>query len=302
MAPEVAKNEKYGFPSDVYSFSILLWELVTLEKPFESIKSLPQFNEEVVRRHDRPPLKSVPSPVLKTLLAECWDKDQEKRPSFSEVCQVLHEHVSKTNAKPIFRRCRSTVSWRASSEETEGETTPETQCSGSRHDFSGNQTQATASNGSGLTSSRIIHASDADTETKSQRCILFFPWLRKRSESPDAPNSVVDRSYQKRTWVQRNLLRKATMRLDLSTRSFRMQKYDLGNPGSFRSSSGSIQGTGHVGRRPSQNSSGSFTSRRRSSGKSDSNIEAMAAVLAAEAKSNRKILRELKREKDEKCK
>ena len=77
MSPEIARNEDYGFASDVYSFSILLWEIVTLGKPFDSIKSLPQFNEEVVRRHLRPPLKKVNSPGLRTLLQQCWDKDQE---------------------------------------------------------------------------------------------------------------------------------------------------------------------------------------------------------------------------------
>jgi hypothetical protein len=41
--------------------------------------------------------------------------------------------------------------------------------------------------------------------------------------------------------------------------------------------------------------SGGSAASRRSSGKGDSNIEAMAAVLAAERKSNRQFLREMKR-------
>lgn len=35
MAPEVALSKKYGLPADIYSFAYILWELTTLETPFE---------------------------------------------------------------------------------------------------------------------------------------------------------------------------------------------------------------------------------------------------------------------------
>lgn len=292
MAPEVAKSEGIFFASDVYSFSILLWELVTLEKPFEYIKSLPQFNEEVVRRHERPPLKRVPSLELKTLLSECWDKDPEKRPDFTEVCRVLRELVSQPDAAdvPLFKRCGSTSSWRASSvyeDKTDGGVAPETR----------NAEMATSTAGT-LMASRSTNESDAaDAERQSPpRFLSFFPWRKKNPELPNSPSPVVEgRRYKERTWIQRKLLGKATMSLDLSTRSFRIRKYDLGSPGSFQSG-GSVHSSDEFGRRQSYNSAGS----RRSSRNSDSNLEAMAATLAAEAMSNRKFLRELKRDKGEK--
>jgi serine/threonine protein kinase len=45
MSPECAKSESCSFPSDVRSFAILFCEILTLQKPFERIKSLPQFHE-----------------------------------------------------------------------------------------------------------------------------------------------------------------------------------------------------------------------------------------------------------------
>merc|ERR1719253_1682711 len=39
MAPEVLSNRPYGLPSDVYSWSILSWEVLTEEKPFEGTTS-----------------------------------------------------------------------------------------------------------------------------------------------------------------------------------------------------------------------------------------------------------------------
>lgn len=35
MAPEVIRNEKYENASDVYSFGIILWELLTCQIPFK---------------------------------------------------------------------------------------------------------------------------------------------------------------------------------------------------------------------------------------------------------------------------
>ena len=34
MAPEVALGEPYNLSADIYSFAILLWELVALDKAF----------------------------------------------------------------------------------------------------------------------------------------------------------------------------------------------------------------------------------------------------------------------------
>jgi serine/threonine protein kinase len=40
MAPEVAAmSDTYGFPADVYSFTILLWQIVTSRTPYADILS-----------------------------------------------------------------------------------------------------------------------------------------------------------------------------------------------------------------------------------------------------------------------
>jgi hypothetical protein len=39
MSPENAISGDYGFPVDVYSFVILLWEVMTLQKAFMGMTS-----------------------------------------------------------------------------------------------------------------------------------------------------------------------------------------------------------------------------------------------------------------------
>jgi hypothetical protein len=82
MAPEVARlDTSYGFPADVYSFSILLWQIVTNRVPYGNI-SLPEFAVKVVRGNKRPPLKLVESDELKALLESGWAVDPNRRPDF----------------------------------------------------------------------------------------------------------------------------------------------------------------------------------------------------------------------------
>ena len=35
MAPEVIRHEAYSFMADVYSFALILWQLITREQPFK---------------------------------------------------------------------------------------------------------------------------------------------------------------------------------------------------------------------------------------------------------------------------
>ena len=47
MAPEVLLNKEYDESADLYSFGIVLWELLTQEDPFPNIQSLPEMLDQV---------------------------------------------------------------------------------------------------------------------------------------------------------------------------------------------------------------------------------------------------------------
>ncbi|XP_062101111.1 serine/threonine-protein kinase STY8-like [Humulus lupulus] len=83
MAPEVINHQPYDQNADVFSFSIVLWELVTAKIPYESMTPLQAALG--VRQGLRPELPSNAHPKLLELMQRCWDGTPCDRPSFSDV-------------------------------------------------------------------------------------------------------------------------------------------------------------------------------------------------------------------------
>ena len=81
MAPEVLRGEACGLYSDVYSFRLLLWELLSLQVAYHGLQqplNVLKFVQQVAhRRHVRPPLdsKRIPCESTQQLIQECWDPD-----------------------------------------------------------------------------------------------------------------------------------------------------------------------------------------------------------------------------------
>jgi len=93
MAPEVFEGKRYSEKCDVYSFGIVLWEMLSRKKPFDEIGA-PAFRILwAVHSGTRPPpLQKIPD-TLHKLMESCWDKVVAKRPSFSEIANYFREAV-----------------------------------------------------------------------------------------------------------------------------------------------------------------------------------------------------------------
>lgn len=105
MAPEVARmDDDYGFPADVYSFSILLWQIVTHRTPYKKITTTAQFDTRVVKKHQRPSLSYVENAQLKNLLEAGWCPHPQERPSFSSIRQSLELIISRKKSKSKSKR------------------------------------------------------------------------------------------------------------------------------------------------------------------------------------------------------
>jgi serine/threonine protein kinase len=89
MSPENMRGNPSGLASDVYSFGVLLWEICTLEKPYEKFESQQDLILKVAVEQWRPSLLSIRSKPLRDLISRSWDKSPENRPTFTEIQQDL---------------------------------------------------------------------------------------------------------------------------------------------------------------------------------------------------------------------
>ena len=92
MAPEVALGQPYNLSADIYSFSVLFWELVALEKAFGKM-SQEEHREKVIKKNDRPPLKRDWRPAIQQILQNCWKRNPRERLGAKDLYTQLKEQV-----------------------------------------------------------------------------------------------------------------------------------------------------------------------------------------------------------------
>ncbi|KAI2513527.1 protein kinase [Fragilaria crotonensis] len=88
MAPEILASQPYAEPADVFSFGIILWELLTAECPFEGMSAI-QCALAVLNRDQRPQIPGWCPPALSLLISSCVKRNPSQRPTFAQVCLAL---------------------------------------------------------------------------------------------------------------------------------------------------------------------------------------------------------------------
>ena len=73
--------------SDVYSFAMTCYEVVTGKLPFQDIQGDKLM--AMIEAGDRPELPADLDEELRGLITSCWDSDPNKRPEFEDICHVL---------------------------------------------------------------------------------------------------------------------------------------------------------------------------------------------------------------------
>ena len=90
MAPEVIRHEPYSSKADVYSFAVILWQLLTHDEPFVDLEAVDAANL-VARNNLRPPFPEGAPTKLVDLINTNWSDDASERWKFNRIAQRLEE-------------------------------------------------------------------------------------------------------------------------------------------------------------------------------------------------------------------
>ncbi|XP_036445668.1 ephrin type-A receptor 7-like [Colossoma macropomum] len=94
-APEAIQYHRYSSASDVWSFGIVMWEVMSFgERPYWDMG-----NQDVIKAIEdgfRLPAPLNCPPSLHQLMLDCWQKERTERPSFAQI----HSALSKTIRSP----------------------------------------------------------------------------------------------------------------------------------------------------------------------------------------------------------
>ncbi|XP_028645967.1 ephrin type-A receptor 10 isoform X2 [Grammomys surdaster] len=106
-APETLQFGHFSSASDVWSFGIVMWEVMAFgERPYWDMSG-----QDVIKAVEDgfrlPPPRNCPS-QLHRLMLECWQKDPGERPRFSQI----HSILSKMGQEPEPSKCASSTGLR----------------------------------------------------------------------------------------------------------------------------------------------------------------------------------------------
>ncbi|GBB98846.1 hypothetical protein RclHR1_03340007 [Rhizophagus clarus] len=84
VAPEVLQGKKYTRASDIYSFGMIMWEVMVGRRPFWDRKHDTELIIEICDGLRPPIVTNAPDGYI-DLMKKCWHPDTEKRPSAIEI-------------------------------------------------------------------------------------------------------------------------------------------------------------------------------------------------------------------------
>jgi serine/threonine protein kinase len=88
MAPEVLRGKPYISASDIYSFSMIMWEFTSGVSPFNGRAHNLQLSLSICKS-ERPEIIENTPQCYVDLMKKCWDEDPLKRPSALEVSDII---------------------------------------------------------------------------------------------------------------------------------------------------------------------------------------------------------------------
>ena len=88
MAPEILRGEKYSSSADVYSFGVILWEMLTSDIPFRG-RSIPHITGMVGYYRETLKVPQQCNKNLRQIVNNCLLYEPERRPTFDHIVKYL---------------------------------------------------------------------------------------------------------------------------------------------------------------------------------------------------------------------
>ncbi|CAI2185275.1 3005_t:CDS:2, partial [Funneliformis geosporum] len=87
VAPEVLRDQPYTLASDIYSFSMIMWEFISGISPFINEAHNFQLSLDICKGKRPEIIKNTPQCYI-NLMKRCWNMDPLKRPTALEIKKI----------------------------------------------------------------------------------------------------------------------------------------------------------------------------------------------------------------------
>ncbi|GBC00665.1 hypothetical protein RclHR1_03930015 [Rhizophagus clarus] len=92
MAPEVLRGKSYTLASDIYSFSMIMWEFTSGVPPFNNRAHDLQLSLSICKGERPEIIENIPRCYV-DLMKKCWSEDPLERPSAKEVSNIIADWI-----------------------------------------------------------------------------------------------------------------------------------------------------------------------------------------------------------------
>jgi len=102
IAPEIIEGKLFSEMVDVFSFGVVMWELLTRKIPFKGQDDTLVMG--MVGAGIRPEVPKECPPLYRLLLERCWNQEDTRRPQMSEILDELNRIAKEIKPQPRSQR------------------------------------------------------------------------------------------------------------------------------------------------------------------------------------------------------
>jgi len=93
LAPEVIRDCTFSFSSDIFSYGVVLCELVSQESPFPETGWASEITDKILEG-ERPSIPQACFPIFRLLIEKCWHQNSAERPTIQDIIRYFQQSDS----------------------------------------------------------------------------------------------------------------------------------------------------------------------------------------------------------------